>query len=242
MPANFREPVASRLCRGDKAVGPAIGPAAFFSRMSPNPNWQQSGFPPQHADAVRGAWRYAIVAMTSTGTLFGILLVGTIFAVVPPSATAFAGAIFLLFGLWGGFARIVDTTRYARLVPYFKHPLGDIDTYLRGCGLARSLAQLDATAEELRVNPLSRFGFNDDLRGEQLVWHPAADGLRTVAALLQHLELHSESVPDLVLSDLRAWRDVLEKAAAMNTPFCILLMHGNTTSGQEWEVRKGTAF
>ena len=34
----------------------------------------------------------------------------------------------------------------------------------------------------------------------------------------------------------------LEKAVAADVPFCVLLMHGNTTSGHEWDVRKGSAF
>ncbi len=127
-------------------------------------------------------------------------------------------------------------------MPYFQRRVGGIDTFLAGRSLARTLAQLDTVASDLRVSPLSSFGFNDDLRNEPLRWHPPQEGLGTVTTLLHHLTEHPAAAAEPIVEDLRKWQSALEKAVAADIPFCVLLLHGNTTSGHEWDVRKGSAF
>lgn len=119
---------------------------------------------------MRDAKRYALNAIVLTGTTFVLLLVGTMFWSVWPILTAFAFAIFLLFGVIGGIGGLYETFRHIRNIPYFQRSLGAVDTFLIGKALARSLKQLDAVAMEQGVQPISAFGFNDDLRGEALVW------------------------------------------------------------------------
>ena len=173
-----------------------------------------------------------------------LLLVGTMFWSVWPVLTAFAFAIFLLFGVIGGIGGLYETSRYIRIIPYFQRSLGAVDTFLIGKALVRSLKQLDAVAMERGAQPISAFGFNDDLRGETLVWHAPEEGLKTVETLLN--ELQRLDIPDAIrngiLKDLRSWKDALQCASTKNVSFCILLMHGNSTSGHEWDVRKGSAF
>ena len=68
--------------------------------------------------------------------------------------------------------------------------------------------------------------------------------LKTVETFLN--ELQRSEIPDAIrnpiLKDLRAWKDPLQRASTEKVQFCILLMHGNSTSGHEWDVRKGSAF
>ncbi len=150
-------------------------------------------------------------------------------------------SIFLLFGVIGGIGGLYETFRYIRIIPYFQRSLGAVDTFLIGKALARSLKQLDAVAMELGVQPISAFGFNDDLRGEALIWHAPEEGFKTVETLLN--ELQRLDIPDAIrngiLKDLRSWKAALQCASTENVLFFILLRHGNSTSGHEWDVRKG---
>jgi hypothetical protein len=207
-------------------------------------NWSEPGYPPRHHDAVRSATAYAVRAIALTVCVFCVLLLGTVFASVPPVLAALAGAVFLLFGLLGGIGGLYDTRRFVRVIPYFQRKVGGICTFAAGQSLARCLRQLDAVAAELQVTPLSAFGFHDDLRGESLTWHAPDEGLHTVTTLLSELQVlaEQEGIPAGVLRDLRAWKHALERATAQGISFCILLRHGNATSAQEWDVRQGTAF
>lgn len=205
---------------------------------------QVDGYPPQHAEALRSAIRYAVIANSITG----LLAVGSTLAAVsfgfPPISAATAIALFVLFGVLGGLGGLYDTWRYVRIIPYFRQQVGDIDTFLAGEALAQSCSQLDAAAIAAGVQPLSAFGFNDDLFGERLTWHRADDGLNTVLALCNALTTENLTLPDTdsVLEDLRKLEHALSRAAEQDIPFCLLLRHGNSTSGHEWDVRQGTAF
>ena len=209
-----------------------------------NVDWRETGLPSQYYEAVRDARRYALNAIGLTGTTFVLLFLGTMFWSVWPLLTAFVFAIFLLFGLIGGIGGLYETFRYVRIMPYFQRSLGEIDTFLNGKALVRSLKQLDAVAIEQGVQPLSAFGFKDDLRGETLVWYAPEEGLKTVETLLN--ELQRLDIPDAIcngiLKDLGSWKNALQRASTENVQFCILLRHGNSTSGHEWDVRKGSAF
>ncbi|MGN6546791.1 MAG: hypothetical protein ACTHK7_17175 [Aureliella sp.] len=209
-----------------------------------NPSLDQPGYPERHHDVVRKAWRRARRALLFTGVPFVLLLAGTLLDVVHPAVTTVSAILFLWLGVIGVASSLDDVHRHAQVMPYFQRPVGDIDTFLAGKTLIRYLNQLDAAAEQLGVAPLSSFGFNDDLRGEQLHWHSPSQGLATVNALLQWLETANApaSVAALLRADLAKWRHALARAEAQSTPFCLLLRHCNATSGHEWEVRQGSAF
>lgn len=129
-----------------------------------------------------------------------------------------------------------DDAKVARVVPYF--PKGELhveaDTQFRGHALARRFQFLEERSLELGVEPLSHFGWADDLGGQQLVWHDAARGLVTVAALLELPALEPE-----LQDDLTRLRAALTSAQEVNAPFCLLLLHGQSTSGWEMDTRRG---
>jgi hypothetical protein len=82
------------------------------------------------------------------------------------------------------------------------------------------------------------------LRGEELEWHSAADGVEVVNGLMARLDKNTGDIANVeqVTEELAKLRHALQRAASRDIPFCLLLMHGNTTSGHEWSIRKGTAF
>jgi hypothetical protein len=207
-------------------------------------DWNEPGFPQKHFHELRTARTYAFRAIAVTAALFALLLLGTMFGRVPALATAFAATIFLLFGLLGGLASLRDTYRYVQVIPYFEHELGEIDTFLAGRVMVRVLKQLDEIATDQNAQPLSSFGFADDLCGEKLQWHDPKIGLHSIAAIKERLARLQvpEKIQQPLMDDLNKWQQALERAAVKNVMFCVLLRHGNSTSGQEWEVRKGSAF
>jgi hypothetical protein len=141
-------------------------------------------------------------------------------------------------------AMVVEVVGFASVCPYFERRVGNIDTFGRGGALARRHRELDALAGRLGVAPLSHFGFADDLEGETLVWHDPTDGLATVDALLAALraDVSLRRGQPRVVADLVRVADALEKARLKGIRFCLLYRPGGGTSGQEWDVRKGTAF
>ncbi len=207
-------------------------------------DWNEPGYPPKHFDDIRAAKRFAIRSIAITGILFAVLFAGTIFGPVPALTPAIAAAIFLVFGLLNGLGSLYDTYRYVQVIPYFERRLDEIQTFLAGQTMARTMNQLDAIAMEQNVQPLSTFGFADDLCGETLQWHDPNVGLKSIAAISRRIE--DSDVPTTILTplldDLKKWQHALERAASENVAFCVLLRHGNSTSGQEWDVRKGSAF
>lgn len=207
-------------------------------------NWIDTGYPLRHGEDLRAAKLYAMRAFLSTGSLFALLMAGTVFGSVPPFLTAISAAIFLMFGVLNGLGSLYDTYRYVKVVLYFERKLGHIDTFLAGHTMARVLSQLDAIAIEQEVRPLSTFGFADDLRGESLQWHDSEEGLLTIAAIIRRIA--DLDIPETILrpllDDLTKWHAALERVASEGVSFCILLRHGNSTSGHEWDVRKGSAF
>ena len=125
--------------------------------------WNENGYPRKHFEELRAARRYAFRAIAITGLPFVLLLFGTVFGPIPPIATAFAAANFLMFGLLGGLGSLIDTYRYVQVIPYFQRSLGGIDTFLAGRAIVRFLNQLDAIAIEQNVLSPSSFEFADDL-------------------------------------------------------------------------------
>lgn len=145
------------------------------------------------------------------------------------------GAIWIYSAISAPFALCDDAV--ARIHPYFpkKSPPIKADTFSRGKALARDFQLLELWAHEHHITPLSTFGWNDDLRGEPLVWHDAAQGHQTVTSLLQHPDLSPE-----LHEDLTHLESALRHAQEAGIPFCLLLRHGDIASGAEMEARKGT--
>ena len=181
--------------------------------------------------------------MGITGVAALTLDVAAIYANGPVFLAALASAVFLIFGLLASVGEMIDC-RTARVMPYFRRHVGEINTFLAGEALARHLPFLDDLAAHSEVPPLSTFGFADDLNGEILTWHNPTVGLRTVLRMQHILQESAEDGLDrpAILEDLQKLEHALERAEAQDIPFCLLFRHGNTTSGHEWSVRQGTAF
>jgi len=130
----------------------------------------------------------------------------------------------------------------AHVVPYFRQPLGGIDTFTRGYAVAKSCQELDEIAVVSGITPLSAFGFNDDLNREELVWHAPERGLETIRVLLSRLRASSPGRPDeeQLIEELNAMAEALNKAAELAVPFCLFLRVVTGTCAQEWEVRQGS--
>lgn len=207
-------------------------------------DWSETGYPQLHHERIRSARNYSIIAAGVTGGLLICGITGSVFDYVPPLVTAFFGAVFILYGLIVGLGSIHDTKRYVQVIPYFQRRLGGIDTFLAGKTMVRYLAQLDLIATNQNVRPISAFGFADDLLGEEVVWYDPTVGLQSICAI--QCALTQSNVPDTIgrplLSDLSKWQHALELAAAEHVAFSVLLRHGNSTSGHEWDVRQGSAF
>jgi hypothetical protein len=157
-----------------------------------------------------------------------------------------ADGLAVFAGVWDAlflFILVVDSfstssvLRHVSVVPYFQSRVGEIETFGNGRHLARAMNGLDDRARSLGVVPLSAFGWNDDLAGESLVWHAPDDGLKTVDALLAEEQLEPG-----VRDDLERIAHALRRAADKRIRFCLLLRHGDVTSGAEWDVRQGTCF
>lgn len=209
-----------------------------------NIDWSKSGYPSLHDERFRRVKRYSIVVTGVTGCLFLVGVAGAVLGSIPPLVAAISGALFILFGFIGSIGSIYATSRYVQIIPYFQRRLGGIDTFLAGHTLVRYLNQLDGIAMNQNVQPISSFGFADDLLGEEVVWHDPKIGLQTIGriqAALNQLDIPN-TIKRALLSDLAKWRQALERAVAEQVLFCVLLRHGNSTSAHEWEVRKGFAF
>lgn len=142
-----------------------------------------SYYPPQYQAALARQWRYSAKGIAVLGLLGCSSLLASLYVERLAILAAATLAIFLVFA-WASVWAIYDTYRYVRIVPYFDRTVGDIDTYTAGRELARYCSKLDAMAVASGQQAISAFGFNDDLRGETLVWHSPSDGLQTVAALM----------------------------------------------------------
>lgn len=163
-------------------------------------------------------------------------LLGGICFLVPLSLLAgFSG-----WGVWANLHPEKETT----IVPYFQKQLGEIHTFAQGHAIAKNCQKLDELALRAEFTPLSAFGFNDDLAGEELTWHAAQQGLATITGLLLALRQSSQRCAqhEQLLNELTAVQHALQRASDQGVPFCLLLRTTGFTSGQEWEVRKGSCF
>jgi hypothetical protein len=155
----------------------------------------------------------------------------------------------LVLFAWVAFAMtamLLEVVFFSSVCPYFESRGGDIETFGHGRALVRRHRELDALACRLGVAPLSSFGFADDLAGETLVWHDAADGLTTVEALLGALTPTGPGceIPrrEPIVADLRRVADALAKAREKGIRFCLMVRSGDGTNAQEWQIRQGTVI
>jgi hypothetical protein len=137
------------------------------------------------------------------------------------------GLFTLLFGIaviqwlfWSAFVR-------PRVVPYFARqlePYGGLTSvsFAKGRAVYLELEQLEESAAMLGITPLTAFGFADDFYGQDVRWHPAAEGSRTVEALLR--DLTQRPHPSAALAgELEALASVLCVAADRDVPFALVL-------------------
>jgi hypothetical protein len=115
----------------------------------------------------------------------------------------------------------------SRIVPYFARELEayggtTMAAFKGGRGLYREIVALDDLASALDVTPLSAFGFADDHYEQEVHWHAASEGLRTVEALLEGLDARLRAAPD-VPRDLQALAAVLRTAADQRVEFSLVL-------------------
>lgn len=204
---------------------------------------RHDGYPDRHWDVVRRATGCSLVA---AAVALAIAVVSWFLAVewdAPVLPAAVAAAVFLIVAGCAT-ATMIVVRREVAIHPYFESRVGEIDTFGQGRELARHLKDLDELARELGVVPLSAFGFADDLAGEALTWHDAATGRKTAEALL--VVLSGDGLlavgSDRLVQDPKRLAHALGRADDRGIRFCLLLRHGDGTSAQEWEVRKGSAF
>ena len=149
----------------------------------------------------------------------------------------------LLFG-WAILQWLLPFRPRPRIVPYFARELGayageTMIAFPRGRSLYLEIETLDERARALGVKPLSAFGFAYDHFGQEVRWHPAAEGLATVAALRKAQGSH----PGDVARDLDVLASVLGAAAAKDVPFSLVLrLHAKDSMQMVCtrEVRQGS--
>ena len=204
------------------------------------------GYPDRHWWFVRRAFRRVLrtelflLAVVSTATFVAVRSDGWV-GDRAEIAVGVSGAVFIFYQLIM-IASLNDMLRHASVWLYFRRRVGDINVYSSGESLARHVAQLDEGACAHGVAPLSKYGWNDDLEGEQVAWHAPAEGLKTVNFLLVALEQEETGWDDhaATIADLKAMAHALERADARGIPFSLLLRHSTVTSGVEWDAREGT--
>jgi hypothetical protein len=133
-----------------------------------------------------------------------------------------------------------------RIVPYFARQLEEYGgesarAFVRGGGLYREIGALETLADTLGVRPLSTFGFADDYYGQEVHWHAASEGVRTVEALRQRLGVPSPAAADAA-HDLEALASVLRIAADKGVDFCLAVRILGKDSLQvvsSMEIRQG---
>jgi len=165
-----------------------------------------------------------------------------------PTIGLFVFAFFAVFFGWAVVLWLLGPFMLRpRIVPYFARELGKYggDTmaaFGRGRGLYREIVALDALAGTLGVKPLSAFGFAYDYYEQEVRWHPAAEGLRTVEALRQALGAQLQAAPGLP-RDLEALASVMHVAADRGVDFSLVLrLHAkdNMQAVCTREVRQGS--
>jgi hypothetical protein len=113
-----------------------------------------------------------------------------------------------------------------------EHEIPGFDTFVNGKSLSKASEELDAAAAQLGVQPLMGFFSKDpeelaeflndegsaldELPIPEETWYTAADGLKTVDALLDHYQTAASPTPQTqkIVSDLLEFQNVLRRAEA----------------------------
>jgi hypothetical protein len=211
-----------------------------------DPNYYH-GYPGRHRQGIARSIGWAagcslpLILLAGFGAVFNGLAFLYDFNFLSALCFAVCGGFLVLF-LRGLVAGIVDSFK-ARIVPYFRQYLGDIDTFSSGQTLARNCRQLDQLAGEMHLLPLSAFGFNDDRLGEQVAWHDPQQGLETVTGLLQKIRSQPETVADAeaLVAELEKIATALQKAEERGISFCFILREGMDRAivPMEMDLRQG---
>jgi hypothetical protein len=130
-----------------------------------------------------------------------------------------------------------------RIVPYFARPLAEHGgetsrAFRRGRGLYREIIALDELATALGVTRLSAFGFAYDHYGQEVRWHAAAEGRRTVEALRHGLGAPLRAAPD-VAGDLEALAAALRVAEERGIDWSLVLRLNRKDSLQAVSTLEG---
>ena len=135
----------------------------------------------------------------------------------------------------------IKAWRNARIFPYYNKHLPKSGTFLSGQAILRNCLRLDQLADEKGIRSISSYGFPDALIGETVVWHDAADGLKTVDGLLKAVSEKPETVDDApaVISELEKIHSAFERAQTNGAKFSFLIEDMGGTSRLVWERRKG---
>ncbi|NBV24884.1 MAG: hypothetical protein EBS05_23565 [Proteobacteria bacterium] len=156
--------------------------------------------------------------------------------------TLIASVLFFWF-LRNAFAEFREVQN-ARIVPYFQQRGGKGEAFTTGLALSRNCEQLDKLAVELSLEPLSHFGFADDISSEAVQWHSASAGLYSVRGLLHYLQAESGLVSDAehIIADLEKIEVALQGAEAREVRFCLILRQGfdRMISPVEMDRRQGS--
>lgn len=197
----------------------------------------KEGYPPKYYEVVQQQKSFTVKLIVVATVIAVICVVPAIWWNGPLSLAATSLAVWV-FIVTGGVMALYDV-RHAALMLYFERDVGEIQSFLAGGEIMRHLIPLDRRCAEIGLPLISTFGFEDDLLGQVVVWHSADEGLRSVTGLLEQIS-PLENGP--LVADLRTWQHALVRASEQQIRFCVLMRFGNSTSGQEWSVRKGTAF
>jgi hypothetical protein len=177
-----------------------------------------------------GSWRYLFLFSDERKITDGLALMVCI--------------VFFVLFLYTFILNILDRLT-ARIVPYFKERTQESDTFFKGQTIAKNCRKLDEIAMKINICPISEFGFNDDLDGEQVKWHDPKKGLETISGLLNQIRQNPTLVKEAssVISDLGRVEIALKNAASKSIPFCFLLREGSEyydVSQAEKNRRKGS--
>jgi hypothetical protein len=203
------------------------------------------GYPPEYWVHVRRAraWLVRSLLISGGAALFlgwgytHDLLPEPFVCLAPLSALLF---LFLLLFIPG----TLDSIRVVGIRPYFNksHPgVSGRLSFLSGEALARNCAYLDKLALGASLEPLSCFGFADDLGGGQVTWYEPERGLRSVSGLLTVLRQDPSLLreAEAVIAELVLVEVKLRDAVRHQAPFCLLLRYGSYVSPPEMDARQG---
>lgn len=164
----------------------------------------------------------------------GVAILGLIPAIAmatergAPSPGLFVFAFFVaLFG-WGVVMWLTSPLAIKpRIVPYFARELAPcggatMAGFRSGRRLYLEMGALDRLAGSLGVRTLSTFGFAYDHFEQEVRWHPADEGLRTIEALERGLRGAPRTAPGLA-DDLEALAAILRVAAERGVGFSLVL-------------------